>query len=66
METIEEHENRILEQHKAIREGNVKSGIKCPDCGAELIYPDSIIFVTNPPMRKIECQSCGFTKDILC
>lgn len=33
----------------------------CPECGTELHH---ICLTCNPPINKVECPNCGYTKDI--
>jgi DNA-directed RNA polymerase subunit RPC12/RpoP len=39
-----------------------ESGIACPDCGAELVDEGNQLFSRVPPMKRVACQTCGFSK----
>lgn len=44
--------------------GELLTGWECPNCGEELYYSDSILLLTCPPKRKVECLECKFERII--
>ena len=38
-----------------------KNGIKCPDCGRELLdsYPNTTL-TSDPPQKNTHCDKCGY------
>jgi len=60
MKTLEEHNEYI---YKINAEPKVCSaGVKCDDCGTEMILPQpDVVLTSNPPKMRVECPSCGKT-----
>jgi len=41
------------------------TGVRCPKCGEEMLYSDSMIFATDPPQRYIQCPGCRYNIEII-
>lgn len=39
-----------------------KTGIACPECGEELTDEGDQLFSRVPPMKRVTCAACGFSK----
>jgi YgiT-type zinc finger domain-containing protein len=37
------------------------TGISCPECGEELVS-EPVLFTRIPPMQRVTCPVCGFSK----
>lgn len=55
---LEDHQNSIWESHNKPE----KTGIECPNCQTELIYPDNVILCSYPAQRRVACEKCGQTQ----
>lgn len=64
LKTLEEYENKAQKIYEAFTEQE-NTGIECPNCGLELIYPDNIVLSSFPPKRRVKCSGCDFTKLII-
>ena len=56
VEEKREAEYRYLEANRYPK----PTGISCPKCGEELVYPDNLIRPSCPPCRQVQCLTCGF------
>jgi ribosomal protein S27E len=58
MKTLEEHNEYI---YKINAEPKVCSaGVKCDDCGTEMILPQpNVVLTSYPPKMRVKCPSCG-------
>ena len=43
----------------------VKTNIGCPECGKPLYRRTDIILACNPPADKYECDSCGWSGNVM-
>lgn len=62
MKSISEHNNELSRVYQ--KQNSLLTGIKCPECNAELMYADDSIYTSNPPQRKVMC-SCGYIGFVL-
>jgi hypothetical protein len=42
-----------------------KTGIACPECAQELVDEGDQLFSRIPPMKRVSCLACGFSKVVL-
>jgi ribosomal protein S27AE len=57
------NKKRMEEYNKGRLETGVPklNGIECPNCGKELFdIPSSTILLSNPPQKRVFCNTCGF------
>jgi ribosomal protein S27E len=60
MKTLEEHNEHIYMIHAQPKV--CLAGVKCDDCGTEMILPESNVVLTSyPPKVRVECPKCGKT-----
>lgn len=60
LKTLEQHEQEVMDEFNGIK----KTGIKCPNCEYELIYPSSFIYDSYPAQRDVKCRQCGLHRSI--
>lgn len=41
------------------------SGIECPECKAELVWAEKSLVCRDPPMRRLVCPECDFSKVVV-
>jgi len=52
--------NKIASEHYGEYKGRY-NGIKCPECGHELIDPEpNMVLFSYPPRTRVECLECNF------
>lgn len=66
MPTPDEYNKKYFEELAKIKEKARYANIKCPQCGEEMAYSDSILLTSNPPQRNIHCYKCKYSTTIYC
>jgi transposase len=63
LKSLEEYER----ERSAVVEAVVpnRTGVSCPECGAELISDGNSLISTLPPMKRVTCPACEFSKVVL-
>lgn len=60
MKTLEEHNKYVYNLYT--QEKTYSAGVKCDDCGTEMILPEpNVVLTSYPPKVKVECPKCGKT-----
>ncbi len=60
MQTLAEYENQQMKMPQP-----EASGIECPECTGELVWLEKSLFCTDPPMRRVFCGGCRFTRVVV-
>jgi predicted RNA-binding Zn-ribbon protein involved in translation (DUF1610 family) len=60
LRSLAEHNQEALEQFRDRVNNSQKSGFACPNCGEEMIYPDTTMLASYPPKRNIQCTHCNY------
>ena len=61
MKELHEHNREIIDFHIRKETFPQKTGIKCPECGEELVFRSCRIeTATSFPERRVFCQKCPF------
>lgn len=55
--SMDEHTKHILNNRN---KETAMTGVECPKCGSELFFTDDLVLNSNPPQRRIMCDSCGY------
>jgi len=57
LKTLEEYE-----ASDAIADAPELSGVACPECSEEMAWDSPSLVLKEPPMRRINCPSCSFSR----
>lgn len=60
LKSIEEYQKEYEEWYFREDKYEIKSGVACPECGAELIKHLGFIYDSNPPMYNTSCPKCDY------
>lgn len=61
MKTLDEHNQDKILANKEARKRKHLSGIACPKCKTEMIFPRPYeMLLSDPPQKTIECPECGY------
>ena len=66
MQTLEEYEaGRAAARDMNTADAPKGIGDECPDCDAELTDDGLSLVSKVPPMKRVTCPACGFSKVVL-
>jgi len=64
LKTIEEYNKERMAFFSA--DYQVNTGIGCPHCGDEMkLTEPNMLLLSNPPRKKVHCDTCKYTSSIL-
>ncbi len=55
MKTKREHNEAATEAYRQ----SLRTDVACDACGAELLYTDNRLRLSDPPQREVRCSGCG-------
>jgi hypothetical protein len=64
LETIQEHNEKVLRAHAQFNVAVRPSGIACPKCGEELDIDYSVQLLSYPVQYRVLCTNCEYTGSV--
>ena len=60
MKTLKEHNKERDEFYNGPKPSYNSAGVKCNECGTEMICPQPNVVLTScPPQQHVQCPNCG-------
>ena len=56
---LAEHNKRRIDMRDRDLGMRFKAGVACDKCGTEMVYPDLVVYPTEPPKREVVCPKCN-------